>query len=107
MAKGNKAKDLHDKEVRIGRIGDLKVVQNQDPHPAANKHYYALRIQDSLGQEYNALFTENELARAMKRAKKNPEDVPVAENLYDKLKDLLDWYLRDVTLNTEKEEENA
>lgn len=80
----------HGKIVRIGRIGDLKVVTNQNPKLNAAKNYTALRVQEESGREISLLFTENELQRARARAIKNPEDVPAANGIFDKIRDLVD-----------------
>jgi hypothetical protein len=68
---------------KIGRIGDIVIVANQKPKPGANKEYFALRVQLASGKEVNALFSEKQLADAIKRAEKNPEDVPKAGNIFD------------------------
>ena len=57
------------------RIGDLQVVENKNPHFAANEQYNYLRVQLPSGEEVNLLLTENELTRAIARAKKNLEDI--------------------------------
>lgn len=84
------AKDQSGKKVKMGRIGDLKIVANQNAKPAASKQYYALRVQLPSGEEVSALFTESQVAAAILRAKKNPEDVPVAGDLFGKIRDALD-----------------
>ncbi|MDD5697661.1 MAG: hypothetical protein PHH77_03505 [Victivallaceae bacterium] len=55
--------------------GDLVEVENQNPHPAANKAYYAALLIVN-GEKNNMLLTANEVRRALQRAKKNPEDCP-------------------------------
>jgi len=74
----------------FGRIGDLKIVINQNPKPAAKKAYYAIRLQMPDGEEVCALFTEKQVALAVERAKKNPEDVIEAGNIFQKIQDLID-----------------
>lgn len=84
------AKDANGKKVKVGRLGDLKIVVNQDPKPTANKSYYAIRLQLPDGKEISALFTESQVAQAVLRAKKNPEDVPEASSIFQKIQDLVD-----------------
>jgi len=84
------AKSTTGKPVRIGRIGDLKVVANQSPKPAANAQYFAIRVQGARGSEATLLLTRHEVERALTRAKNNPEDVPTAANLFDRLRDACD-----------------
>lgn len=100
------AKDFEGKKVKANRTTKLNTVQNQDPHPAANNFYFALRLQ--LGEEkeflkkicsekydkdtakcifskdeVTLLFTESELVQALYRANQNPEDIPQAGILLD------------------------
>ena len=100
------AKDFEGKKVKANRTTKLNTVKNQDPHQAANKFYFALRLQ--LGEEKNflesefakkhgvemskldikeeevtLLFTEAELISALYRAHQNPEDLPKASVLLD------------------------
>lgn len=81
-------------KVRGGRIGDAKLVRNLlSMKDALNRRrmeaadcWYHLRVQFEGGQEKDLLFTPFEIARAMKRAKENPEDIPkvnVIRNLLD------------------------
>lgn len=78
------------KSNRLGRLGDLMIVGNRDPHPRARRWYWALRVQGPGGKEAAILLTDHELKRALRRARRNPEDVPKARNLVDKIRDLLD-----------------
>lgn len=94
-------KDFDGKEVKANRTTKLSTVINQDKHPAANKFYFAIRLQSSEEKEYlktkmterlgevaannafnngevNLLFTVNEIIDALHRASRNPEDVPRA-----------------------------
>ena len=105
------AKDLNGKEAKAERTTKLKTVINQDAHQAANKFYFAIRIQSTEEKEYlkakmtekfgkvaadnafkegevNMLFTVNELLDALHRASRNPEDVPQAGLFLDILEEL-------------------
>jgi len=106
------AKDFDGKKVKANRTAKLSTVQNQDAHQAANKFYFALRLQLGEEKEYlkatlekkygkevsvsaagkdsevTLLFTESELADAMYRAYKNPEDIPKASLLLDILEEI-------------------
>lgn len=64
--RGNKAK----------RLGDLQQVENKDPHWAAKNKYNFIRVQFPNGVETGLLFTDREIQVALKRAEKNPEDLP-------------------------------
>lgn len=77
-------------KARPGRIGDLTIVQNQKPHPGANSEYVALRVQGPCGREETLLFTAHQLESARRRAQRNPEDVPKAANLFDRIRDFID-----------------
>lgn len=105
------AKDFEGKEVQLSRTTKLKTVINQDPHQAANKFYFAIRLQSSQEKEYlkakmiekfgevaannafkegevNLLFTVNELLDALHRASRNPEDVPKAGLFLDIIEEI-------------------
>jgi hypothetical protein len=82
------------RKVRGGRIGDAKLVRNLlSMKDALNRKrmekadcWYHLRVQFEDGREKNLLFTPFEIARALKRARENPEDIPrvsVIRNLLD------------------------
>jgi hypothetical protein len=84
MSKDKKtAKNKEGRTVKSGRLGDLKIVINQDRKPTANAEYYAIRAQHPDGCEIALLFTASEIERAAKRAEKNPEDVPTVPFLMD------------------------
>lgn len=101
MAK-NTAKSPKGKRVRMGRIGDAQLVMNQRRHAAANAAYIAVRVQpnDEVwalmpdqfadGIETTPLFTALEFRRALRRRRRNPEDVPVSEGIIDAIRDALD-----------------
>lgn len=65
------------------RIGDLQVVANTKKHRAAKDKYNFVRVQTSDGKEVKLLFTDKEIERAIKRAQKNPEDLPTVSKLRD------------------------
>jgi hypothetical protein len=74
--RGNKAK----------RIADLQQVENKQSHWAANSQYNFIRVQFPNGVETGLLFTDKEIERALKRAEKNPEDLPETSwirNIFD------------------------
>lgn len=79
--------------VKAGRIGDVCIVKNllsmrEATHRASiadEAHWYHLRVQFESGQEADLLFTPTEVARALKRARRNPEDVPKVNALRDAL----------------------
>lgn len=94
MAKKNTAISPRGTPVGLGRIGDVQVVKNQNPHRLAAKAYVTMRVQLQCGDEVAGLWTHRELqkflAKGIERAKKNPEDLPRATRLRCKLRDLLD-----------------
>lgn len=49
------------------------------------KYYYPCTIIDENGVNHDALFTKNQLKVAMKRAGRNPEDIPEKESLWNRL----------------------
>jgi len=81
------------KKAKAGRIGDVRVVKNLLSVAAAtdlskiqrDDHWYHLRVQFERGQEADLLFTNAEVARALRRAKDNPEDVPSVSRIRDML----------------------
>ena len=66
-------------------MGDLHVVENKNPHPAANLKYNHIRAQFPWGEERSLLFTDKEVLRALDRADKNPEDLPKVNWIRDLL----------------------
>lgn len=74
------------KKVNARRIGDAIRVLNTKRKFGANREYFYTRIQLENGEEVELLFTDHQFKTAIKRAKKNPEDLP---NI-NWLRDLLD-----------------
>lgn len=70
-------------KIKTRRIADVQRVFNQCKRPAAAAEYNHLRVQLEDGAEVHLMFTDNELQRAMDRAKKNPEDCPKVSVLRD------------------------
>ena len=68
------------------RLGDIMTVENKLKHFAANSTYNHIRAQFPNGEEKSLLFTDAEIKKALERAKKNPEDLP----LVSWLRNLLD-----------------
>ena len=69
---------IHDvvDDIDIGdRIADLQEVINQKKLPAAAKTYNHIRV-DFKDLDIHLLFTDNDIKDALKRAGKNPEDLP-------------------------------
>ncbi len=50
------------------------IVDNKNPHHLARDSYYLVKVVDTTGVAVPALFTYNDIDRAIKRAEKNPED---------------------------------
>lgn len=63
--------------------GNILRVENKDKHFGANNYYYAIWVQNTYGEEFPLLFTENQIKSAKERAAKNPEDVPTKGFLTD------------------------
>ena len=79
-------RDVLDTELLDGeRLGDLQEVMNQKKLPAAAMKYNHVRANFD-GEDIHMLFTDNEIKVALKRAEKNPEDLPKT----GWLKDILD-----------------
>jgi hypothetical protein len=78
-----KENEMNTKMVKAKRIGDLQKITNKNPHPAANSQYSHIRVQVEGGEEVHLLLTDAELARAVDRAEKNPEDCLKASWLRD------------------------
>lgn len=64
-------------------MGDLQKVLNKNPHWASLSEYNHIRVQFPDGCERSLLLTDNELKKALKRAEKNPEDLPKVSWLRD------------------------
>jgi hypothetical protein len=79
------AKGISGNRVTARRIGDVTRVQNQNPLPAAAKEYSHIRVQLAAGGERSLLLTDAEVQRALRRAKRNPEDCPKISWLRDAL----------------------
>ena len=111
------AKDLEGKEVQASRTTKFVTVANQNPHPAADPFYVAIRgeldstIKDLLREEIvpqfssnikqlekmfpedgeiTLLFTREDIAQALIRASKNAEDIPEASLALDWFEELFD-----------------
>jgi len=79
-------RNVLDLEVIDGeRLGDVEEVINQKKLPAAARKYNHIRA-NVAGEEIHLLFTDNDIKVALKRAEKNPEDLPKT----GWLKDILD-----------------
>jgi hypothetical protein len=78
------ARDPKGNAATHGRIGDVRVVKNltshHDARPRAGReddsYWYAMRVQLPSGRETSLLLSAGEMAAAIERAHKNPEDVP-------------------------------
>jgi len=53
-----------------------EVVENTDRKFGSAKKYYPIMVHDLSGYANPAMFTEDEIVKAMERAKKNTEDFP-------------------------------
>ena len=72
--------------MKAKRIGDVQTVANQNKHRLANDKYSFVRVQLEDGTELPLLFTDREIKLGIKRAAKNPEDLPevsILRNLLD------------------------
>jgi len=67
------------------RLGALLCVRNARRKFGANKRYFHVRLELPHGREVPALFTRHQLRVALKRARKNPEDLVRAPFLLDLL----------------------
>jgi len=57
------------------RLGKLMCVRNAARKFGANRRYFHARLELPHGREVHALFTRHQLRVALKRARKNPEDL--------------------------------
>lgn len=74
--------DLVD-DIDIGdRIADMQKVINKNKLPAAASMYNHIRV-DFKDLDIHLLFTDNDIKSALKRASKNPEDLPSINWLRD------------------------
>ena len=69
--------------VKAKRIGDMQTVDNTKKWPSAADKYNHIRVQVESGEELHMLFTDREIRRAVKRASRNPEDLPKVSWLRD------------------------
>jgi len=70
------AKDIKGDTLKAGKVGTLQVVTNLKKLPRAAATYSHVRVQHPNGKIDNLLLTDHELARALRRGDKNPEDIP-------------------------------
>jgi len=64
-------------KVKGRRVGDLQLVDNQNRKPAAAARYNHSFQKFPDGVKRHLLFTDHEIKRALARAQKNPEDLPI------------------------------
>ena len=64
------------KQIKGKRIGDVERVKNTYRKFAAACEYNHIRVQFPCGHEEHLLFTDWQIKLGLKRAKKNPEDLP-------------------------------
>ena len=64
------------KQVTGKRLGDLEKVKNADRKFGAALKYNHIRVQFPSGDEKHLLFTDWQIKLGLKRAEKNPEDLP-------------------------------
>jgi len=57
------------------KIHTEEVVENKDRRFGQALHYYPCHIEDKDGNIVNALFTDDQINDAIKRADENPEDI--------------------------------
>lgn len=69
------------------KIYTKELVKNSDRKFGSSTEYYPCYIRSN-GKDVPALFTQNELNRAMDRARKNAEDIPTSGNWFT---DLFGW----------------
>lgn len=55
------------------------LIENKNAHRLAKTHYYLVYIADDEGNLTPALFTQNEISKALLRAENNPEDAPLVK----------------------------
>lgn len=67
------------------RLGKVLCVRNTQRKFGANRRYFNVRLELPDGREVIALFTKHQLRVALKRARKNPEDLVDAPFLLDLL----------------------
>jgi len=71
----------HGEPAQIERVGQLVPVLNQYPHAMSDARYYATILDLPDGRRLPLLFTEEQIADAIRRRKNNPEDVPAEVEL--------------------------
>ena len=67
------------------RMGKLVRVPNKAKKFGANESYLLTKLQRPRGAEFYALFTDHQIEVALRRARKNPEDVIHTAKLVDLL----------------------
>lgn len=63
-------------------IHENEKVNNQDRRFGSNLEYFPCLIADGRGNINHALFTKHQINEALKRAKRNPEDIPRDESFW-------------------------
>ena len=68
--------NLIGRQIKGKRLGDVTKVKNIDKKFAAAEKYNHVRVQFPSGDEKHLLFTDWQIKLGLKRAEKNPEDLP-------------------------------
>lgn len=62
-----------------------EAVDNKERKFGASDEYFPVRVVTEDGQTINALFTQDQLATAIQRALRNPEDIPENTTLWERI----------------------
>jgi len=94
-------------KINIKRKGNLKKVDNKNPHHKAALKYNHVRVQLFNGDEKHLLFTDHQIKRGKYRAKTNPEDLPAKGWYSDYIISLFETGLADMQLTPNWEKNPA
>ncbi len=82
--------DITGKKIYVKREGDVKGIDNKNPHHKAALKYNHIRVQFPDKSERSLLFTDSQVINAMHRAEQNQEDLPKRSWVTEFVADLTD-----------------
>ena len=96
------AYDITGKKIYVKREGQVKEIDNKNPHHRAALKYNHIRVQFPNGSERSLLFTNNQIKNAAYRAEQNSEDLPKRNWVTEAIADLTELADLQIVKNIDK-----